>query len=155
MSRLLEMLIRHEGLKLKVYDDANGKEIVPGYTVKGNPTLGIGRNLIGKGISADEAKFLCLDDIADVRRQAAQFPWFQKLSSVRQDAICDMIFNLGIEGFKGFVHAIEFIEAGQFYAAADQLLKSKWADEVGSRATELAYMIEKDEYLEDEKATQS
>ena len=87
--------------------------------------------------------------IAEATGQAATFPWFAKLVSVRQEVVIEMIFNLGLEKFKGFKHAIEFIEAGQFFAVAEAMLRSKWADQVGARATELAYMMEKGEYLPD------
>ena len=51
MDKLMDELIRDEGLRLKVYLDSEGIE-----------TIGVGRNL-QKGITRDEAMFLLNNDI--------------------------------------------------------------------------------------------
>ena len=73
--KLLKMLTLHEGLKLKVYDDANGKELKAGDTLIGHPTIGVGRNVAsdGLGINEEEANFLLMGDIARIDREAKQF----------------------------------------------------------------------------------
>ena len=53
-NKLIEKLILHEGMKLKVYDDANGKEIRAGDTLVGHPTIGVGRNVAGDGLGITE-----------------------------------------------------------------------------------------------------
>ena len=126
-----------------VYDDANGKEIGPGYTLIGNPTIGIGRCLSKKrGITLTEGSFLLNNDIdkcVDDCQKA--FAWFTLLTPVRQMVIADMAFNEGIAGVGEFVMMIEAIVEKDFVTAANQMLKSGWAREVGARAVELAGMM--------------
>ena len=51
VSAMVEQLIPEESERYFVYDDATGKTILKGSTVVGNPTIGIGRNLSGEGLS--------------------------------------------------------------------------------------------------------
>ena len=44
-KKLSVMITDHEGLKLKVYDDGNGEELIAGDTLIGHPTIGVGRNV--------------------------------------------------------------------------------------------------------------
>ncbi|HEX9879647.1 MAG TPA: hypothetical protein VGB25_05595 [Candidatus Binatia bacterium] len=75
MTRLQEMLIRHEGLRLKPYRGTVGKL-----------TIGVGRNLDDAGITRDEALALLRHDIDRVRKEvSAAFPWFGGLNPVRKD----------------------------------------------------------------------
>ena len=124
---LEEILIRDEALRLKPYRDSVGKL-----------TIGVGRNLDDVGISEDEARYLLRNDIAKVREQAERFHWFPELNEARQIVVLSMIFNLGFDGFQGFRNTIKFIEAGDYHNAAENMLKSKWAEQVGARAGRLA-----------------
>jgi hypothetical protein len=44
-SKFYEELIKHEGLREWVYDDATGKRLNPGETRQGKKTIGVGFNL--------------------------------------------------------------------------------------------------------------
>lgn len=46
-----------EGEVLKVYDDATGKPIGPGSVVVGNPSIAVGRNLSGRGLTTVECEY--------------------------------------------------------------------------------------------------
>ena len=136
MSRLRAMLIRHEGLRLKPYRDAKSKL-----------TIGVGRNLDDVGITRAEALMLLDNDIATVRRDVTRaFPWFPGLDPVRKDVVLDMVFNLGLPRFRQLTKTIAAIKARNWENAAREMLKSRWANEVGKRATELAAMMERGEY---------
>jgi lysozyme len=50
--------------------------------------------------------------------------------------IVDMVFNLGIQKFKGFKRAIAAIEAEDWSMAATELQNSVWYSQVGARARE-------------------
>jgi lysozyme len=92
MSRLREMLIRHEGLRLKPYRDTGNKL-----------TIGIGRNLEEVGITREEALLLLDNDIARVGREVERaFPWFSRLNPARKDVVLNMVFNLGLSRFRRF-----------------------------------------------------
>jgi lysozyme len=130
--RVRELLIRHEGLRLKPYRCSAGKL-----------TLGVGRNLDDNGITEAEALHLLENDIARVTKEAEQFPWFDGLSEERKAVIISMIFNLGITRFKGFQKMIVALHMQDFKAAREHMLSSKWSIQVGNRAVELADLMYK------------
>lgn len=136
MTPLQEMLIRHEGLRLKPYRDTVDKL-----------TIGIGRNLDDVGITREEAMMLLNHDIAKVQREVkTAFPWFASLNGVRKNVVLNMVFNLGLPSFQQFKKAIAAIKAKRWSEAANQMLDSRWARQVGQRARELASMMESGKY---------
>jgi lysozyme len=142
MSNLKALLIKHESMKLKPYLDCCGKFwrdcVCP---AKGNLTIGVGRNLDTMGISSQEALLLLDADESRVLGEAGTFNWFNALDQVRQDAFCDMLFNLGLSRFCGFKRLIAAFEKNDMQSAASEMLNSKWAAQVKGRAVELADML--------------
>lgn len=137
-----EQLTRDEGSHLTVYDDATGEEIVPGYLVKGHPTIGVGRALDVNGISADERDYLRANDISKVKLQVGQrLPWTSQLDPVRLMVLHNMCFNLGIEGLLEFKNFLGFMQQGVWARAADEMKASRWAGQVGPRVTRLAIQV--------------
>lgn len=121
-------LRRHEGLRLYPY-----------YDTVGVLTIGYGRNLDDKGLTPAEAEYLLSNDVAEVVRQVYdQLPWVETLNDVRKAVLFNMAFNLGIAGLMKFKGTLAAIEAGEYDKAASRMLQSKWAGQVGRRATELA-----------------
>jgi lysozyme len=55
--------------------------------------------------------------------------------------VLSMIFNLGLTRFKGFYNTIRAIERHDYATAAALMLQSKWAKQVGPRATRLSEMM--------------
>lgn len=136
MIELLEkMLVRHEGLRLRPYQDSVGKT-----------TIGVGRNLDDVGISEPEAMLLLSNDIARAKLDAEKFVWFHKIDSVRQDVIVSMVFNMGLPRVLGFKNMLHAIEIGNWVETQKHMLDSKWAKQVGKRADELAQMMLIGEY---------
>ncbi len=136
MSQLMEMLKRHEGLRLKPYKDSVGKL-----------TIGIGRNLDDVGITNEEATQLLQNDISKALRAAADnFFWFLKLDAVRQDVVISMIFNMGLKKFSEFKKTIEHIANKRYAEASEEMLKSAWAKQVGQRSIELSHMMKTGSY---------
>jgi lysozyme len=128
---LTARLIRHEGLRLKPYRDTAGKL-----------TIGVGRNLDDVGLSRAEAMVLLQNDLARVRAALdARWPWRRALDPVRADVMVELGFNLGVAGLAAFEQFLAGMKAAAFSAAADALLSSRWAGEVGARASELATMV--------------
>ena len=139
---LQEQLIRDEGVKLFVYDDANDNPVVPGYTLVGHPTIGIGRALDTRGITMAEALYLNNDDIKDVQNGLLDsLPWLANLDVVRFAALENMAFNLGVNGLLGFTETLAAIKQGNYELAAEDMLQSEWAQQVGDRANRLAQQI--------------
>ena len=132
-ERLRYLLTKHEGLRLKPYLDTVGKI-----------TIGIGRNLDDKGISEDEANFLFENDVDEATIQVIKvFPNFHDWSINRQNALIDMVFNMGITRFMGFKKMIAAIKNGDWVTAAAEMRDSKWAEQLPRRVAELAIMVEK------------
>ena len=97
---LIDELVTDEGLRLRPYVDTVGKV-----------TVGIGRNLTGKGISKREAFDLLDHDLDECVADLAAFPWFLMLDAVRQRAMVNLRFNLGpsrLRSFKRFPCKIQF-----------------------------------------------
>lgn len=130
-DKLTDMLIDHEGMRRKPYRCTAGKL-----------TIGVGRNLDDRGISPDEAMYMLANDIKDARRElSAAFPWFDKLDEVRQAVLIDMHVNLGLSRLQGFRNTLALIGVGKHEAAAQEMLNSKWAEQVGRRAQRLSRMM--------------
>jgi len=132
-SRLRDMLIRHEGKRLNPYLDSEG--IL---------TIGVGRNLSRKpAISYGEMMMMLDNDLDDAEHDLSNaYPWLvSKDDDVRRDVLIDMVFNLGITRFKGFKRMIAAFECDSYEDCAREMLDSKWAVQVGRRATELAHMM--------------
>ena len=72
--------------------------------------------------------------------------WFAALNEVRQDAMIDISFNLGLTRLRGFVKALEAMSREQFDIAADEFMDSRWSQQVGNRAVEVTEMIRTGEY---------
>lgn len=135
-------LTRDEGEVLKVYDDKTGNLLHTGMTIGGNPTIGIGRNLAGQGISAAEASYLLTNDIQTATAALdANLPWWENLDPVRQRVMVNMCFNMGIAGLMGFPHFLAAMQASDWQTAAAQMQQSNWWNEVGQRAVRLQYMV--------------
>lgn len=117
-----------EGLRLKPYRDTVGKL-----------TIGYGRNLDDNGITQTEAEVLLDHDLYEAEKSCIRhFEWFEGLSELRQRVVAEMVFNLGLAKFKEFKRTIAAIKAKDYQAAAQQMLESKWASQVGIRAKRLA-----------------
>ena len=134
MSETLEqMLVRHEGVRLKPYLDTLGKI-----------TIGVGRCLDTKGITMNEAMNMLRYDIQEASDAVKKnFPWSLELNNNRFNVLVNMSFNMGIVGLSNFKHMLQAVQNKDYEEAAKQMLDSKWAKQVGARATELAEIMRK------------
>jgi lysozyme len=95
------------------------------------------------GLSDDEIDYLLMNDLKRVEIDLDKhLPWWSQLDTVRQRVLIDMCFNLGIKGLLGFKNTLAYVKAGQYKQAKTNMLKSKWASQVGKRAQRLAAMME-------------
>lgn len=134
---LHEQLIRDEGLRLKPYRDTVGKL-----------TIGVGRNLDDEGITQAEAEIMEDNDI-DTHTSSLRtaLPWVMSLDEVRKAVLINICFNIGIHGLLEFKKTLTLIQESKFGDAAEELINSKWADQVGSRATRLAMQLESGKWV--------
>ncbi len=127
---LREQLRLHEGVRLFPYVDSVGKI-----------TIGCGRNLSDKGISEAEARQFLDADINNAILDMATFPWFATLDPVRQRALVDLCFNIGLPRLRGFRKMLDACARQEWTRAAHELLDSTYAEQVGKRARTLAHML--------------
>jgi len=132
MKELAKKLIKlHEGLKLKPY------ECPSGYI-----TIGYGRNIQQNGITLAEAEMLLDNDIERVIKELEKWlSVFNELSENRKAALIDMSYNLGFNKLFQFRNFLAALQKKDFDLAAKEMLDSKWAAQVGNRATVLANMM--------------
>ena len=144
MSRLTEMLRRHEGVESHAY-----------MCSQNFWTIGVGRNVDpgdngaarGLGLADDEIDYLLSNDIKRVEKELSdEYEWFSGLDDVRRDCMVDISFNLGHTRLRGFKKALSAMAESDWEEASEQFLDSRWADQVGNRSTELAEMIRTGEY---------
>lgn len=148
-------LKRDEGEKLRVY-----------RCTEGFNTIGCGRNLDAVGLSpAEQLAMGCT--VADVKKRGitqAQsdlllnndiarafadldrvLPWWRQLDPVRQRVLANMCFNMGIgngrKDLTSFRNTLRYVREGNYEHAADNMLASKWAGQVGRRADRLAELM--------------
>ena len=149
---LMEKLIAHEGLRLQVYKDSLGIA-----------TIGIGRNLEDRGITPEElewmdipnmdtiyqygiseadAMYLAQNDVQIVEQELLRaHPCVENLDAVRQLVLVDMAFNMGVPRLGKFKKMWAAIHENNFDEAAKEMLDSRWANQVKSRATKLAHAM--------------
>jgi len=141
MERLLKMIKLHEGVKSHAYQCTAGKW-----------TIGVGRNIDeegGLGLNNEEINLLLINDVERVKGElGTAYFWFPALDEVRQAAMIDMCFNLGLSRLRGFVKAIEAMSRQEYDNAADEFLDSRWASQVGQRAIRVTEMIRTGDYQE-------
>lgn len=127
-----QMLKRHEGLRLTVYDCTAGKK-----------TIGYGRNLEDRGITEREAEELLDNDIEAIETQLRNsFDFYIGLTDMRKAVLIDLTFNLGMAGLKSFKKMLSALYKKDYTEAKNQLLDSRYAGQVPNRAQELAELLE-------------
>ena len=131
MNKLIEQLKIHEGFRSNVYTCSGGKK-----------TVGYGRNLQDIGISEEEAEMLLKNDIYEATNQLLNaFPFMATFSDVRISAMINFTFNVGIGTVRKFSNTIEYLKNEDWEAAADEMMDSKWAEQVGNRAIQITEQI--------------
>lgn len=123
-------LRRDEGIRTHPYVDTGGVL-----------TIGVGRNLSTNGLRPREIDVLLRNDIDEALADCESFPWWTTLTPVRQRVVCNMRFNLGPVRFRGFTRMLDALVHDDYERAADEMLHSKWATQVGARAVRLAQMM--------------
>ncbi len=138
----------HEGLRLKPYNDSVGVLTIGwGHNMLSPNTrsalAAVGAKLPIVRLSEAQAQLLFDGDFEQACEIAGELvPSFETLSDSQKAALTDMAFNLGIGRMSGFHDMLHAIEAKDWPAASKAMLLSKWAAQVGNRATEDARLME-------------
>lgn len=140
MMNLIDQLRRDEGEVLTAYADHLG------YL-----TIGVGVLIDkrkGGGITAEESAYLLSNRIkAKEAELRTALPWFAQLDSVRQAALLNMAYQLGVEGLKGFPKMLAALRDGRWAEAEYQALDSVWAkQQTPARAKRVARQLASGEW---------
>lgn len=131
LSQVRKRLIEHEGIKLKPY-----------HCTAGKLTIGVGRNLDDRGISQATATQMLEEDIEIVLDELKRaLPFWDKLEWNYKEALVDLAFNMGVPRLMMFRNMLSAIEADDPAKAAEELLDSRYASQVGKRASNIAALL--------------
>jgi lysozyme len=133
-SELVRQLRADEGVRRTVYRCSQG------YL-----TIGVGRNVdpnqSGTGLRDDEIAFLLNNDIDErIDALTRALPWFQDLDDVRKGVLLNMSF-MGVAKLLEFKRTLDFVRHGMYGHAAEEMLDSLWAKQVGPRALRLSQQM--------------
>lgn len=145
-------------MRIEVTDDLLTKELIRDEGFRREPyvdtvnvvTVGVGHNLKAKPLpdgwkyplTHDQIEQLLHDDLKYVFEELDnRLNWWRSMSYARQRVIVNMAFNLGIAGLLTFKNTLIYMQSGRYKDAANNMLMSKWAKQVGKRANRLAEMM--------------
>jgi len=137
IEQLRETLKVDEGVKYEIYKDHLGY-----------PTFGIGHLIVesdeeygqsvGTGVHLNRVNEAFDEDVAVMVDEAKKlFPDLEDLPEEAQQVIVNMTFNMGRPRLSKFKKFIAGVNAGDWEKAAVEMMDSRWAKQVGSRAERL------------------
>lgn len=130
-QKLLDQLIRHEGIRLRPYRDARGRL-----------AIGVGRALEDVGLTRSEAVTLLAGDVQRVKTELEKrLPFFNNLDAVRQRVLIDIAFASGTMALLKLRPLLTALHAGDWDWAANEIRDAQWAAVVPARIIELAEMM--------------
>lgn len=132
--QIKEDLVKHEGCKTEVY-----------LCSEGIPTAGIGHMLLGvDGLEVgDDVPMEAVLEWFDgdykeaVTDCCAVFLNFASLPDQVKRVLVNMAFNLGRHRLSKFKNMIKAVNEGNWVKAADEMVDSRWYNQVGNRSVEL------------------
>ncbi len=107
----------------------------------GKVTIGYGRNIDDNGISPKEAEFMLDNDISRCKEELSHYGWYTNSPLNVQAALINMCFNLGLTKLISFKKMIAALERQDYTVASIEALNSRWAEQVGKRAKDVALMM--------------
>ena len=146
MNESLRALIaKHEGLRLEPYNDIKGiKTIGFGHNIDAHPLPDVlAHHLDTFGCITDNMAFELLEADVDNATEDCRklYRDFDKFSERRQWALIDFLFNVGMTTARSFYATNRAINRADWNFAADQMKKSLWYRQVGSRGETITEMV--------------
>ena len=136
-QEIYNQLALHEGVKPEVYDDSEG-----------NRTIGIGFNLEepsnrkkAEALGLNVQDMLSGKKVLSDKDANAFLPRAGRQPPVVQKVLIDMAFNLGLTKLNKFVEMRKALLKGDYNKAADEMIDSKWYNQVGNRSKTLVDMM--------------
>ena len=121
-----ELIIKHEGFEPFTYRCESGRL-----------TIGYGFNLDAIPMPQVVADIWLGYLITEITIRLSQdLDFFSTLSENRQAVLIDMAYNLGCDGLYSFQKMITAIKEKDYDRASDEMIDSKWYNQVGVRGKE-------------------
>lgn len=150
-QRVIKTLELDEGRKAFVYDDATGKRITSAEEATGNPTAGVGyklregdEHLYGLDLDdnwinqkRDETVKEAIDYARHIGKKHRKPFDFDKLPVNQQEALVNLVFNVGIGELSTWKNTLDYIAEGNYKEAGKEILRGRTKDSVSKYATSL------------------
>ena len=142
-SFLMERIPLFEGFSATRYGD---------FVTKGCILQGYGRcvNNMKTPATISKAtadKWLAADLIKCEKKLDTHLPWWRNASVVRQAALLDMTYNMGIDKLKTFKQFLHHMKNQNYFQASKCLDGSRWSKQVGVRSREIRHAIKHDKWI--------
>ena len=139
--KLREQLVIDEGQVNEIYHDhlgyatfGIGHLIVEGDEEHGKP--------VGTAVSEERVNAIFEEDVQKYISESKKvFPNLDDLPETAQQVIVNMCFNMGAPRLSQFKKFIAGVNKGDWPTAAIEMMDSRWANQVGDRATRLRNRI--------------
>ena len=141
------MLRIDEGCKLTIYKDTEGYWTVGiGQLLTKDPSLEVAKReldkLVGRKangvITQAEAETLFTKAVqkatTGILSNAVLKPVYDSLDSIRQAALINMVFQMGVAGVASFENSMKLLKAKNWSQAAINLAQSRWYKQTPNRA---------------------
>ncbi|NCO11862.1 hypothetical protein CO038_00910 [Candidatus Pacearchaeota archaeon CG_4_9_14_0_2_um_filter_39_13] len=149
-ERLYEDLKRHESVRNTAYSDANGKSVGAGFNLERPDarekieSFGLnyesvynGRTTLNDNQINSLLKYGVEIAVDDARKYLGEAYW-DNLDGDAKEILANMSYNLGRDRLSGFVKLKDALRKEDYKKAADEMVDSKWYNQTGDRAEELA-----------------
>ena len=134
--RALQFTEENEGYRQFIYQCTADKN-----------TIGIGFNVDDVGLSLEESRVILRMRMTKIKEQLMDsYDWFYDIGECRQSALCDMAYQMGINGLKGFKKSLAYMTEHDYNAAASEFMNSRWARQTPQRAAKVTAMISTGEW---------
>ena len=107
-------------------------------------SLDVANRIFHNPLTAHDLELLLMDDLKNTKAEAVQVfgeTWHQ-IDPIRQEAIIDILFNLGLPHFEKFEKFIKAVKAQNWKTAASELLLSEAARQNYRRYNHVALVID-------------
>mgnify|MGYP003145187785 CR=1 FL=1 len=134
---VIDLIKFHEGYKQHVY-----------LCSENVATIGYGHVVAncGPGLSKTQAERILLEDLQECYEDLERDCVYVRQNDVRKAVLLDMRFNLGYAGLKRFKKFRAALIVDNFELAANEMLDSRWARQVKTRAVRLSHMVRSGEW---------
>ena len=131
LDDLVEQLKIHEGYRAKTY-----------HCTADELTIGIGFRVEDLSLDLDICEEILKRKLLQQEDELrSNFEWFDSLPKKAKIVLMDMLYNLGLPTLKKFKKTLGYIKDGDWKDASLEMLDSRWARQVGNRATNLSKLM--------------